>query len=358
MSSGPVMIMAGGTGGHVFPGIAVADALRARDCSVVWLGTEAGLEARVVPQHQIEIHFISIAGVRGKHLLAWILAPFRIVAAIVQALAVLRRCRPAVVLGMGGFVAGPGGVAAWLSRKPLLIHEQNAVAGTTNRLLSRLADRVFEAFPGSFTQARAETIGNPIRASIAAVGRARGAATHAATRHLLVFGGSQGAQALNRLLPEALARLDVKVRPLVRHQAGRQADETLQAYARAGVEAEVVEFIDDMAAAYAWADLVVGRAGALTVSELAAAGVGALLVPLPHAIDDHQTRNAEAFVAAGAGQLLPQSETDAARLARALEQCLNDQTLAAMSAAALAQARPDATTMLASACLDAAEKSR
>jgi UDP-N-acetylglucosamine--N-acetylmuramyl-(pentapeptide) pyrophosphoryl-undecaprenol N-acetylglucosamine transferase len=259
---------------------------------------------------------------------------------------------------MGGFVAGPGGVAAWLSRKPLLIHEQNAVAGTTNRLLSRLADRVFEAFPGSFTQARAETIGNPIRASIAAVGRARGAATHAATRHLLVFGGSQGAQALNRLLPEALARLDVKVRPLVRHQAGRQADETLQAYARAGVEAEVVEFIDDMAAAYAWADLVVGRAGALTVSELAAAGVGALLVPLPHAIDDHQTRNAEAFVAAGAGQLLPQSETDAARLARALEQCLNDQTLAAMSAAALAQARPDATTMLASACLDAAEKSR
>jgi UDP-N-acetylglucosamine--N-acetylmuramyl-(pentapeptide) pyrophosphoryl-undecaprenol N-acetylglucosamine transferase len=255
---------------------------------------------------------------------------------------------------MGGFVAGPGGIAAWLSRRPLLIHEQNAVAGTTNRLLARFATRVFAAFPQSFATARAETIGNPVRVSIIAAGQQRQRAVPAAVRHLLVFGGSQGALALNRLLPAALALIEPARRPRVRHQAGRFAAETAAAYRDAGVEADVVDFIDDMAAAYSRADLAVTRAGALTISELAAAGVGALLVPLPHAIDDHQNRNAEAFVAGGAGRLLPERETDAATMAQAIIDCLDAEVLNAMSAAAHAQARTAATEILATACLEAA----
>ncbi len=353
MTAGPVMIMAGGTGGHVFPGLAVADALRARDCGVVWLGTRGGLEARLVPEHGIDIHFISIGGVRGKRTLAWIAAPFRIVAAIIQALSVLRRCRPSVVLGMGGFVAGPGGVAAWLSRKPLIIHEQNAVAGTTNRLLSRIADRVFQAFPDSFARSDAMTIGNPVRESIFAAGHDR-PVTEGRAR-LLVFGGSQGAEALNRLLPAALALLPEDSRPAVRHQAGRFAAETAARYREAGVAADVTEFIPDMAAAYREADLVVARAGALTVAELAAAGVGAILVPLPHAIDDHQTRNAEHFVRAGAGRLLTETEASPAVLRGLLEECLARKRHRALSAAALALAQPEATAQLADACLAAAE---
>jgi UDP-N-acetylglucosamine--N-acetylmuramyl-(pentapeptide) pyrophosphoryl-undecaprenol N-acetylglucosamine transferase len=360
MTSGPIMIMAGGTGGHVFPGLAVADELKARHRDVVWLGTHRGLEARLVPQHGIEIEWITIAGVRGRGVFAWLTAPFRLAAAMLEAFKALRRRRPAAVLGLGGFVAGPGGLAAWLTRKPLLIHEQNSVAGTTNRWLAPLASRVFEAFPGSFPQSvRAELIGNPVRGSLTAIEppRARLAGRRSARRRVLVIGGSQGARILNETLPRALAELPVDRRPEVRHQAGRLGFAAARdLYATSGVEARVEEFIDDIGAAYQWADFVVARAGALTVAELASVGVGAILVPFKAAIDDHQTRNARHFVAGGAGIVLAEAELSPARLAHELASCLGDfDRLVAMAEAARAQARPSAAEKLADACVEAAE---
>ncbi len=354
------MIMAGGTGGHVFPGLAVADELRARSREVVWLGTHRGIEARVVPQHGIEIEWISIAGVRGRGLWAWFSAPFRLAKAIAEAFAALRRRRPAAVLGMGGFVAGPGGLAAWLARKPLIIHEQNSVAGTTNRWLAPLAVRVFAAFPNSFPPGvRAELIGNPVRRSLAPAEapRARLEARRGARRRLLVFGGSQGARILNETVPRALAELPAALRPDIWHQAGRLGIAAArEAYADAGVEARVVEFIEDMGEAYEWADLVIGRAGALTVSELRAVGVGAILVPFKAAIDDHQTLNARHFVTGGAGVLIAEQELTVAGLARELADALGDfERLVHMAEAARAHAELEAAKKLAVACLEAAE---
>jgi UDP-N-acetylglucosamine--N-acetylmuramyl-(pentapeptide) pyrophosphoryl-undecaprenol N-acetylglucosamine transferase len=361
MSAGPIMIMAGGTGGHVFPGLAVAAEIRARHRDVVWLGTKRGLEARLVPQHGIEIEWITIAGVRGRGALAWLSAPFRVARAVSEALGALRRRRPAAVLGMGGFVAGPGGLAAWLTRRPLLIHEQNSVAGSTNRWLAPLATRVFEAFPGSFPpRARAELVGNPVRRSLlpAEPPRARLAARKDARRRVLVLGGSQGARILNRTVPVALAELPAAERPEVWHQAGRGLDEAREAYAAAKVEARIVDFIDDMGAAYQWADLVVARAGALTVSELAVVGVGAILVPFAAAIDDHQMGNARHF-AAGAARVIAERELTPAALAAALRACLRDvDTLIAMAEAAAAQARHAVAERIAEACLAAAEAGR
>jgi UDP-N-acetylglucosamine--N-acetylmuramyl-(pentapeptide) pyrophosphoryl-undecaprenol N-acetylglucosamine transferase len=356
---GPIMIMAGGTGGHVFPGLAVAEALRARKQSVVWLGTQRGLEARVVPQHGIDIEWISIVGVRGRGLAAWALAPFRIVGALIQALAALRRRRPAAVLGMGGFVAGPGGLAAWLARKPLLLHEQNAVAGTTNRLLAPLATRIFEAFPGSFAGRKGvELIGNPIRATIKADDspRERLESRRAERRRLLVVGGSLGARILNATLPRALALLPGESRPEVWHQAGRDGiDAARRAYAQAGVAARVEPFIDDVAAAYRWADLVVARAGGITLAELAIVGVGAILVPFRAAIDDHQTRNARHVADAGAAVLISELDLTPERLAAELARLLGDfDRLVAMAAASRARARGDAAERLAAACVAAA----
>jgi UDP-N-acetylglucosamine--N-acetylmuramyl-(pentapeptide) pyrophosphoryl-undecaprenol N-acetylglucosamine transferase len=357
---GPIMIMAGGTGGHVFPGLAVAEALRARDRSVVWLGTRRGLEARVVPEHGIDVEWISIAGVRGRGVLAWAAAPFRILGALVQALGALRRRRPAAVLGMGGFVAGPGGFAAWLARKPLLLHEQNAVAGTTNRLLAPLAVRIFEAFPDTFPGRRnAEVIGNPVRGSISASDspRERLATRRGAKRRLLVVGGSQGARILNATLPRALAQLPAEQRPEVLHQAGRNGvDDARRAYAEAQVEARVEPFIDDVAGAYRWADLVVGRAGGITLAELAVVGVGAILVPFAAAIDDHQMANAHHFARAGAGVVLAERDLTPAALAAALSACLADpDRLGAMAQAARGIAHADAAERLADACVAAAE---
>lgn len=354
------MIMAGGTGGHVFPGLAVAAELRARHSEVVWLGTQRGLEARLVPQHGIEIEWISIAGVRGRGVGAWLSAPVRIASAVVQALAAMRRRRPAAVLGLGGFVSGPGGLAAWLTRRPLLIHEQNSVAGTTNRWLAPLAARVFEAFPGSFPRGtRAELVGNPVRRVFVDGDSPRQRLESRASdrRRLFVLGGSQGARILNETLPQALALLPVEARPEVWHQAGANGiDAARAAYAAAGVEARVDAFIEDMSAAYRWADLVVARAGALTVTELMHVGVGAVLVPLPTAIDDHQTGNARHFVGRGAGVLLPQSELTPATLAAELERRLADVAgLVAMAEAARAQAMHAAAERLAEACLQAAE---
>jgi len=360
MSGGPIMIMAGGTGGHVFPGLAVAEALRARHGTVVWLGTQRGLEARVVPAQGIDVEWISIAGVRGRGVTAWLGAPFRIVGAVLQTFAALRRRRPAAVFGMGGFVAGPGGVAAWLARKPLVLHEPNAVAGTTNRLLAPLAARIFTSFPGTFPPSeRVEVIGTPVRSAFKAtdVPHERLGARRAQQRRLLIVGGSQGARILNRTVPAALALLPEAERPEVWHQAGRlTVDEARAAYAAAGVSARIDTFIDDMPSAYRWADLVVARAGGSTLAELAIVGVGVILVPLATAIDDHQTANARHFAAGGAGLLIPESKLDTAALARALRECLGDgDKLLAMADAARAQARPDAADRLASACLELAE---
>jgi UDP-N-acetylglucosamine--N-acetylmuramyl-(pentapeptide) pyrophosphoryl-undecaprenol N-acetylglucosamine transferase len=360
MSDGPIMIMAGGTGGHVFPGLAVAEVLRAQERAVVWLGTRRGLEARVVPQHGIDIEWISISGVRRRGPLAWLTAPFKTAAATVQVLGTLRRRRPAAVLGMGGFVSGPGGIAAWLARRPLLIHEQNAVVGTTNRWLAHLARRVFEAFPGSFPRTvHARCIGNPVRAAITRVAppreRARGGAP--ARGRLLVLGGSQGSRALNETVPAAVARLPESLRPVIRHQAGQTLDAARSAYSAAEVEAEILPFIDDMAAAYAAADLVIARAGALTLAELAAVGVAAILVPYPYAVDDHQTKNAAQFVAAGAAVLIAEADLSAARLARELEALLGQRArLLEMSERARNCARPAAAHDLAAACIELAER--
>jgi len=363
VSAGPIMILAGGTGGHVFPGLAVARVLRERAGSVVWMGTRNGLEARLVPEAGIEMAWISVAGIRGRGPLAWVTAPFRVLLAIVQSLAALHRCRPAAVLGLGGFVSGPGGFAAWLTRRPLLIHEQNAVAGTTNRILARFARRIFGAFPDSFpANVNAELIGNPVRQSILAlpVPAERFASRTDPDRPLrvLILGGSQGARVLNEQVPEALARLPSDVALEVRHQAGATMAAARAAYAQTAIEPRLEAFIDDMAEAYGWADLVICRAGALTVSELAAAGIGAVLIPFPHAIDDHQLKNATSFASRGAGIVIPESELNPERLAEELGRFFADHNaLVRLAEHARAQAQPRAAEILAAACLELAEAS-
>ena len=348
----PILIMAGGTGGHVFPALAVADELRARGWPVAWMGTRAGLEARVVPPSGIPIHWIRVRGLRGKGWLSRLTAPFMLLAALLQAGRVLVRLRPAAVLGMGGFVTGPGGAMAWLLRRPLLIHEQNAVAGLTNRLLAHLARPVLEGFPGSLPAAI--HTGNPVRRDIAELPFVEPDMEGRRPR-LLVVGGSLGAAALNECLPLALAAIDAEKRPEVRHQTGlRLIEEARRAYRVAGVEASLEAFIEDMASAYRWADLVLCRAGALTVAELAAAGVASILVPYPHAVDDHQTANARYLVDAGAAVLLPQSQMEPPRLARELELLQQPQRLRDMARSARARALPDAAARVAACCLQAA----
>ena len=315
--------MAGGTGGHVFPALAVAESLRQRGERVVWLGTRGGIEARVVPAADIAIEWLSVQGLRGKGLVTLLLAPFRLLRACWQALRLLRRLRPRAVLGMGGFVAGPGGLMAWLLDIPLILHEQNSIIGLTNRILSRLATRSFFAFPDAAESVpRSECIGNPVRADFTRTGdpAARLEARLQAPLQLLVVGGSLGAAALNHVLPRALACLDREQRPQVRHQCGeKHLQQCRQNYADARVEAEVMSFIDDMAEAYAWADLVVCRAGALTVAELSAVGVGALLIPFPYAVDNHQFHNARYLEQNGAAQILPEAELTAENLALKLQ---------------------------------------
>lgn len=350
------LIMAGGTGGHVFPALAVARVLRDRGFEPIWLGTRRGLEAKLVPQNQIEIEWIAVSGVRGKGVITLLLAPFQLLRAIAQSLAVMRKRRPAVVLGAGGFVSGPGGLAAWLMRRPLVIHEQNAVAGMTNRLLARLARRVFEAFPASFgAGARAEVVGNPVRREIAVLTPPEQRfAQRRGPLQLLVFGGSQGAARLNATVPAALALLPSAQRPRVVHQAGeRNYQQAVELYARHGVQAEVRAFIDDMAQAYADADLVVCRSGALTVAELAAAGIGSLLVPFAAAVDDHQTRNARFLVDARAAVLLPEAELTPQRLATELGRLLEQgrEHLSRMAQNARTRAIIDADVRIADACV-------
>jgi UDP-N-acetylglucosamine--N-acetylmuramyl-(pentapeptide) pyrophosphoryl-undecaprenol N-acetylglucosamine transferase len=346
-----VMIMAGGTGGHVYPALAVAHELKARGHDVVWMGAPDSFEARVVPPQGFPLEAVRVSALRGKGVLTLLLAPLRLARAMLDAWAALRRQAPAVVLGMGGFAAGPGGLVAWLWGVPLLIHEQNAAAGLTNRWLARLARRVLQAFPDTF--AGATTVGNPVRAAIRAVpAPAQRLASRQGPARVLVVGGSQGAQALNQRVPEALALLPAGERPEVRHQAGRTLAVAQDAYRRAGVDARIEAFIDDMAEAYAWADLVVCRAGASTVAELAAAGCGAILVPFPAAVDDHQTRNGAYLVDRGAARLIQESQLGAEALAQALRELLKDRArLLAMAAAARGAAWADAERQIADAVL-------
>lgn len=352
---GPILVMAGGTGGHVFPALALARALRANEVEVVWLGTRRGIEARLVPAEGIDIEWISVGGLRGKGWKTRLAAPWRLTVALWQALGVMRRRRPRVVVGLGGFVTGPGGIAAWLTRRPLLIHEQNAIAGFTNRRLAPLAREVLEAFPGSFGPGvHARTIGNPVRREIAMLAPpGERLAGRGPTIRVLVIGGSQGAVRLNTLVPYALARAAATCHLEVRHQAGERWSEACrESYAAAGFAADVQPFIADMAAAYAWADLVICRSGALTISELAAVGLAAVLVPFPAAVDDHQTRNAQLLVGQGAAVLLPERELTPERLAGELERlCTERGRLLEMAERARSLARPDATEQLTARCL-------
>lgn len=346
-----VMIMAGGTGGHIFPALAVAECLRAQGCEVRWMGTRNGLEARLVPAADIPIDWIGAVGVRGKSWIQRLLAPWRLLPACWQAACILMKRKPQVVLGMGGFVAAPGGLMAALLRIPLVIHEQNRVPGTTNRWLARLARVVLQAFPDGFPPAvGALHTGNPIRRAIIAL-PGKPIADASRPLRLLVLGGSQGAKALNELIPEAVAASGVGFE--VWHQTGAALlEDTRSRYAKLGVTARVEAFVDDMAAAYAWADLAVCRAGAMTVGELCAAALPALLVPFPFAIDDHQTANARYLSEAGAAYLLPQAQLDATGLAERLRDLAAQRgLLQTMAAKARALAMPEATQQVAAVCL-------
>lgn len=348
-----VLIMAGGTGGHVFPALAVAARLKQLGHAVTWMGAPESFESRKVPEAGFAIEFVRVSGLRGKGVMKLLMAPLRLVRSLADALAVLRRTRPAVVLGMGGFAAGPGGLAAWLRRVPLVIHEQNAAAGLTNRLLARLATTVLQAFPDTFTS-HATTVGNPTRAGFAELPAPAQRAAHDGPARLLVVGGSQGAKALNTLVPAALALLPVETRPSVRHQAGRTLAVAQAAYAEAGLPDASVAFIDDMPGAYAAADLVICRSGASTIAELAAAGVASLLVPFPFAVDDHQTANARYLADAGAAVLIQERDLTPQHLADTLQALLADRaTLVRMGEAARRKAWTRATDDIVAALLAA-----
>ncbi len=356
--SGGVLIVAGGTGGHVFPALATAEVLVQRGVPVLWLGTPRGLESRVVPAAGHRLETVTVSGLRGNGWLGWLQAPWMVLRAIAQAIRVMRRERPSVVLGMGGYVAGPAGIAAWLLRRPLVIHEQNATPGLTNKLLVPLARYVLTGLDAPLAAgSKKRFVGNPVRAEIAALptpsqryggreGRPR----------LLVIGGSLGARTLNQRLPEALAKLAEAERPEVLHQAGtRTLQMAVDAYQQAGVTADVREFIDDMAEAYQWCDLVICRAGALTVSELAAAGLPAILVPYPYAVDDHQSANAEFLCRAGGAEQRADADLDADWLAGRLRALLSDRTrLQTMAEASRSVGRPAAADQVADLCLEVA----
>ena len=351
---GPVMILAGGTGGHIFPGLSVAAALQARGVAVSWLGADGGMETRLVPQHGIAIDTIAVKGLRGKGVATLLAAPWRVLAAVRAAMRVIAMRAPRAVVSFGGYAAGPGGIAARLRGVPLVVHEQNRAPGMTNRVLARVARCVLTGFPQTFAGIDADTVGNPVRTEIATLPppAQRFALRNGALR-LLVLGGSQGARALNLAVPHALASLNGQVQ--VRHQCGEKLrEEAEQAYAQAGIAATVEPFIADMAAAYAGADLVVCRAGALTLAELCAAGVGSILVPFPRAVDDHQTRNAEYLVEHGAALLLRQGDALAEELHAALATLAADPaTRLRMAEAARALAMPDSAERVADAVLAA-----
>ncbi|MEE4698076.1 undecaprenyldiphospho-muramoylpentapeptide beta-N-acetylglucosaminyltransferase [Pseudomonas alliivorans] len=348
-----VLIMAGGTGGHVFPALACAREFQSRGYKVHWLGTPRGIENELVPQAGLTLHLINVTGLRGKGRLSLLKAPLMLLKALMQARKVVRELKPVCVVGFGGYVTGPGGLAAKLAGVPLIIHEQNAVAGTANRSLASFASRVCEAFPNTFAASKKRrTTGNPVRVELFLETPRQALAGRKA--RLLVLGGSLGAEPLNKLLPEALAQLPEEIRPEVFHQAGKNHDEiTAERYRNVGVEAQVAPFIQNMAQAYSWADLVVCRAGALTISELAAAGLPSLLIPLPHAIDDHQSRNADYLAREGAAFVMPQATTGVAEMAARLKEVLmQPERLNSMARTARRLAKPDATNTVVDVCVE------
>ncbi len=356
MMTKSVMIVAGGTGGHVYPGLAVAAALRARNVDLYWMGTARGIEARLVPLAGLPLVVIPVSGLRRRGWWRWLAAPFGIAYAICCALAAMRRIQPQVVLGMGGFVSGPGGIAAWLTRRPLIIHEQNAVPGLSNRILSHFARRVLEGFPGSFKAAvHAITTGNPVRDDIANIAAPAERVRTAGRLNVLVFGGSRGARALNEMVPAALAACGV-AGIAVRHQCG--VDDVASTQARYDTAANITDatalaYIDDMPAAYAWADLIIARAGASSVAEIAACGVASILIPYPYAVDDHQTANAQYLVADAAALLRPEATLSVDNLAREIAGLLRDPARRLqMAQRARARARPHATADVAAQCLE------
>lgn len=350
-----LMVMAGGTGGHVYPAMAVADYLKAEGWNIVWLCTEGGMENRLIEGKGYRKAMIHMQGVRGKGLLGWLLLPLKLAKALSQSRDAIRQHQPDVVLGMGGFAAFPGGVMAKCMGKPLVIHEQNSVAGLTNKVLAKLANRVLAAFPAAFGE-KASLVGNPVRSDITklSIPQERFAGREGALR-LLVVGGSLGAQALNEFIPQALAKLPQQIRPLVVHQAGVKHIEALRSYyEQAGVAAETVAFIDDMAAMYDWADFVICRSGALTVAEVSVVGIGALMVPFPFAVDDHQTTNAAYLAEAGAAILIQQKDLTVDRLVEILKN-LNRDACLQMANNARALGKPDATANVAEVCKELAK---
>ncbi|SDP53459.1 UDP-N-acetylglucosamine-N-acetylmuramylpentapeptide N-acetylglucosamine transferase [Ralstonia sp. 25mfcol4.1] len=349
MTDRTLLVMAGGTGGHVFPGLAVARALRDEGWRVVWLGNRSGMEATLVPKHDIPMEYIQFGGLRGKGLVTKLLLPLNLLRAFWQSIGALRRVKPDVVLGMGGYITFPAGMMASLLGRPLVLHEQNSIAGLANKVLAKVADRVLCAFPDALPDS--EWTGNPVRAELAAIPEPASRYDHrTGPLRILVVGGSLGAAALNDVVPKALALLPEATRPAVKHQAGaKQIDQLRANYVAAGVAGETVPFIDDMAAAYADADLVICRAGAMTVSEVAAAGVAALFVPFPHAVDDHQTTNASFLSKQGAALLVQQNALTAEGLAQTIAG-LDRGQLKDMACAARSLAKPEATRRVAEIC--------
>jgi UDP-N-acetylglucosamine--N-acetylmuramyl-(pentapeptide) pyrophosphoryl-undecaprenol N-acetylglucosamine transferase len=367
-----ILIMAGGTGGHVFPALSIAEYLQSQGVQVEWLGTRQGLEATVIPKTSIPLHYISVSGLRGSSLGRKLLAPFVLTAAVMQSLFKVMQVKPGCVLGMGGFVSGPGGLAAWLLRKKLLIHEQNAIAGLTNQLLFPLASTVMEAFPGAFARKKALSsnsfmkglikgdstivVGNPVRQDI--VDLPEDVNSRNERLRILVIGGSLGAVAINRAVPAMLALMNAEERPEIRHQCGsRNLEETRAVYEENGIALtdaiSVQAFIDDMASAYQWADLIIARAGAMTVSEIAAAGLASILIPYPYAVDDHQTENAGYLLRAGAAEVIQQEDlTPDSLLAAVRKFSLDANYLEQASRQSRQAGSPDATETVANICLE------
>jgi UDP-N-acetylglucosamine--N-acetylmuramyl-(pentapeptide) pyrophosphoryl-undecaprenol N-acetylglucosamine transferase len=348
-----IMIMAGGTGGHVYPAMAVADYLKAQGWNIVWLCTEGGMENKLIEDKNYSKAMMTMRGVRGKGLLGWILLPMKLAIAFKQSFAAIRQYRPAVVLGMGGFAAFPGGLMAKLLGKPLVIHEQNSIAGLTNKVLAIFATRVLAAFPAAFGD-KATLVGNPVRQDITQLPTPEHRYNQRTGRlNLLVVGGSLGAAALNDVLPKALANLPKDTFNVV-HQAGEKHIAALQAnYQRAGVQAETKAFINNMSEMYAWADVVICRAGALTIAELACVGVASVLVPFPHAVDDHQTYNARYLSDAGAAKLIQQTEFNVQKATEILSSLTREDCLA-MAIKGRALAKPEATSSVAKICMEVA----
>ena len=348
-----ILIMAGGTGGHIFPALAVADVLRSEGWKVIWLGAPNSMEAELVPKHGYEMALVRFSGLRGNGLIRKLMLPFNLLIALWQSVVAMFRYRPDVVLGMGGYITFPGGVVAALLRKPLVIHEQNSVAGMSNKALAKLASKVLSGFPDVLK--RAEWCGNPVRENIAALAAPEQRyKARQGVLNVLVVGGSLGAKALNECMPQALFCMPQEIEPKVIHQTGKKNFEEVKAlYEEAGIAADIKPFLDDMAHYYAWADVVICRAGALTVAELAAAGVASILVPFPFAVDDHQTGNAKFLSDKGAAILLPQNELVARKLAAILEEITREKALG-MAVAARALAQPDAAQCVAKVCKELA----